>query len=141
MNETQAIPTPVPSRRRGRPPKIATPIVGEEKVQAAEPDASIASVPEQPKQEDPVAQFQREWTPVQIDDVVQIANNENKMLGLLFIVSDIRNHKIHGYYLLPNGKHEYVTVGEDEVLHVGPKTKGHIRSRNPCSPKWLTENK
>lgn len=74
-----------------------------------------------------------------MNDVVQVINNESKYFGMLFIVGDIRQHLVHGYYLLINGLHEYITVNSDEIVLVGKKAPNQIRSRKSCSPKWGTE--
>jgi hypothetical protein len=83
-------------------------------------------------------EFQKAWVPVRANDVVQVSNNENKLYGTLFTVGDIRNHRVHGYQIMSSGKHEYVTVNEDECFRIGPSK---VRSKNACSPKWINENR
>lgn len=78
------------------------------------------------------------WVPIQVNDVVQVNNPQNRLYGKLFTVSDIRNQRAHGYQLLAGGKHDYVTVNEDECWRIGPSK---VRSRHGCSAKWLSENR
>lgn len=89
----------------------------------------------------PAAPVQTNWTPVQVGDVVQINSNRSKHYGALFIIGDIRNHRVHGYQIGLGGKLEYFTVNEDECILVGPSTKGQVRSMSGCSAKWKAENR
>lgn len=89
----------------------------------------------------PVQFQQPSWTPVQLGDVVQINSHRNKHLGALFIVGDIKHHRVHGYQIGTGGKLEYFTVNEDECIVVGSMTRGQIRARKGCSPKWVADNR
>ena len=77
-------------RRRGRPPKQAP-------VQEQSPPEPTAIESNQPVAgcESPIP-HEPTWIPIQVEDVVQIVNNENKNFGVLFIVGDIKAHKVHG---------------------------------------------
>lgn len=81
------------------------------------------------------------WTPVQVGDVVQVNSHKNKLMGTLFIVGDIKHHKVHGYQIRDGGKLEYFTVNEDECILVGSMSRGQIRSRSGCSAKWKAEQR
>lgn len=89
----------------------------------------------------PAAPVQTNWTPVQVGDVVQINSPRTKHYGTLFIIGDIRNHRVHGYQIGLGGKLEYFTVNEDECILVGPSTKGQVRSMSGCSAKWKAEQR
>lgn len=93
--------------------------------------------------EAPAAPVHINWTPVQVGDVVQINSSRSKHLGTLFIVGDIRHHRVHGYQIGLGGKLEYFTVNEDECVHVGAMVpgSGQIRARNGCSAKWKAESR
>lgn len=78
-----------------------------------------------------------------INDVVQIVNRESKLYGIAFIIGDIQNERIHGFYIMPGGKKEYVTVTINDIsnehgIAVVGKTK--VKSHTPCSQKWNQEH-
>lgn len=103
------------------------------------PEHSPAPVsPPPPVVPPPAVVSGNDWVPIQSNDVVQVNNKENKFYGTLFTVADIRGQRVHGYQLGAGGKHEYITVNEDECWKVGPSK---VRSRNGCSSKWNAENK
>lgn len=67
---------------------------------------------------------------------MQVASENSMHNGMLFIIGDIRGGRAHGFYM-NNRKREYITVNTDEIVRIG-RTK--ISSREPCSPKWLSDN-
>jgi hypothetical protein len=89
----------------------------------------------------PAAPVSISWTPVQVGDVVQVSSSRSKHYGTLFIIGDIKNHRVHGYQIGANGKLEYFTVNEDECVLVGSMSRGQVRARKSCSSKWQAEQR
>lgn len=116
-------------------------------VEAGTPGLANPALPEQfggtTSNVEPVLASARQTVspPVQVGDVVQINSTRNKHLGTLFIVGDIKNHRVHGYQIGVGSKLEYFTVTEDECIVVGPMSRGQIRARKGCSSKWAAENR
>lgn len=67
---------------------------------------------------------------------MQVINKDNKHFAMSFIVGDIRNNRVHGFYF-HNRSREYITVNVDEVARIGPSK---VRSKEPCSHKWLADH-
>ncbi len=144
MNDQEEIP---PSRRRGRPPRttdapvtlsdLAPPADAPVPAEVSSPSAPVepqAVLPSVPPSTTPASSG---WVPFMPEDVVQINNPGNLNYGLLFTVGDMRELKVHGYYIVGR-KVEYITANEDECHRIGV---GKVRTRNPCSKKWGNEGK
>ena len=131
------------------------------------PDNTLASTGEQPQQDNPSPSTPVEATPVappvaeippppfveEIEpadvpslqgsglrphDVVQVIDPGSRLYGAFFAVGDVRHGKVHGYYMTEGRAKQFITVA---VNMVHPVTKGaKVRSANPCSPKWLSDN-
>lgn len=102
------------------------------------PEPTVLALPEKMDVSPPAVPVLSTWAPITPNDVVQINNPQNKLFGSLFIVGDIKSNRVHGYQLLAGGKHEYITVNEDECFPIGPSK---VRSRNGCSAKWIADNR
>lgn len=120
-------------------PGLANPALPEQFIGSVGPEPPIVQAEVKPAP----APVRTSWTPVQVSDVVQISSSRSKHLGTLFIVGDIRHHRVHGYQIGLGGKLEYFTVNEDECVHVGAMVigSGQIRARNGCSAKWKAESR
>lgn len=59
------------------------------------------------------------------------------------MVGDHILNKVHGYYLVEGMKKEYITVDLQQCLFIGRQTPGSgaVRSSQPCSPKWISDNR
>lgn len=59
------------------------------------------------------------------------------------MVGDHILNKVHGYYLVEGGKKEYITVDLQHCLFIGRPIAGSggVRSTQPCSPKWIADNR
>lgn len=142
---TEATPAapPKPSRRRQIP--VPLPI--------AEPTTQVGDEPQAPPSEttssqppmapEPPSRRQEEELPFHNSslckhDVVQILSKTGRNFGMLMVVGDVVRGRAHGYCLMEGGKKEYVTVDEKDCWFIG---KSKIRSQNPCSPKWIADNR
>lgn len=88
----------------------------------------------------PIGKFQD----IQPNDVVQIVSRESRLYGMTFIVGDVKGDKVHGFYLMPGGRKEYVTVSmadltNDKGLAVIGITR--VKSLTPVSEKWKQDHK
>jgi hypothetical protein len=70
--------------------------------------------------------------------VVQVFNPSSPFYGVLFIIGDVKDGRVHGFHMLAGGKKEYVTVGTEECFPIGVSK---ARSKAPCSPQWMEEHK
>lgn len=118
-------------------PGLANPALPEQFIGSVGPEPPMVQAEVQPA----LAPVQTNWTPVQVGDVVQINSSRSKHIGTLFIVGDIKHHRVHGYQIGVGGKLEYFTVNEDECIVVGSMTRGQIRARSGCSAKWKADNR
>lgn len=71
-------------------------------------------------------------------DVVQIIDPQSRLYGGFMAVGDVRNNKVHGYYVAEGRAKHFVTIPLGMVHPIGGQAK--VRSSNPCSPKWLSDN-
>jgi hypothetical protein len=69
--------------------------------------------------------------------VVQVVNKTSPYFGVMFQIGDMQQGKAHGFYMLPGGRKEFVTVGLEECWPIGV---AKIRSKEPCSYQWQQEN-
>lgn len=81
---------------------------------------------------------------IQPNDIVQIVSRESRLYGMTFIVGDVKGDKVHGFYLMPGGRKEYVTVSmadltNDKGLAVIGITR--VKSLTPVSEKWKQDHK
>lgn len=92
--------------------------------------------PAQPTEEPPIPN-----SPFHRHDVVQVLDVNSRHYGLLFMVGDVHNRKVHGYHLTAGLHKEYVTVEIQHCLFIGRQTRGSkmVRSAQPCSPKWVSD--
>lgn len=72
-------------------------------------------------------------------DVVQIIDPKHVFYGLFFVVGDVLRDRVHGYHMVEgHGRKEYVSVDSSACYYIG---EAKIRSQNPCSPKWIADNR
>lgn len=71
-------------------------------------------------------------------DVVQVVDKDNRHWGQFIIVGDVLRGRVHGFYLTEGRKKEFITVDEVHCHFVG---KSKVRSQQPCSPKWISDNR
>lgn len=98
-------------------------------------DASPAPVPEQqgPTPVAPIKPSLNKW------DLAQVTKADSPSFGIVFVVGEIKNGKVHGYYLTQGPTKVFVTVNAAECEYVGslPEGIGLVRSKTPCSEQWL----
>lgn len=70
-------------------------------------------------------------------DVVQVIDATSRLLGVFFILGDIKRGKAHGYYMLEGQKKEFVTVPVQHIWHIGT---AKIRAQTVVSEKWKSDN-
>lgn len=127
------------SRRRTRPPESQE----QEPSAAPLPQAADSSLPPLPVAEvlpvpAPVRKIFAGSTLAQFD-VVQVTKIGERTYGLFIIVGDVLRGKVHGFHFVgEGGKKEFITVDEDSVHLIG---SSKVRSKTPCSPKWVADNR
>lgn len=114
----------------------------------AESETALTSPPPVTVQQPsvPVEEIEHETPPVQLGgesplklhDVVQIIDPQSRIYGAYFTVGDVRNGRVHGYYISEGRAKSFVTIPVNMVHRVGGQAK--VRSSNPCSPKWLSDH-
>jgi hypothetical protein len=78
-------------------------------------------------------------SPFHKHDVVQVVDPKHSFYGLFFVVGDVLRDKVHGYHMVEgHGRKEYITVDMSAVYYIG---SSKVRSQNPCSPKWIADNR
>lgn len=82
-----------------------------------------------------------------VSDIVQVVNPNSVNYGVIFIVGDIKGGlketKVHGFYLQPGAKKEFITVNINDLKNDGGLAiygEARIKSRNPVSQQWKDEH-
>jgi len=112
-------------------------VTNKELPQAPSPAPTMAPIVETPP---PVINYLRAGE-VNVYDVVQVINSKSKYYGVLFIVGDMVDTTIHGFYVTPGGGREFVTVDISEIKTdkaCGIMGEAIVKARNPCSEEWNT---
>ena len=77
-------------------------------------------------------------SPFKRHDVVQILDTTSRNYGGFFVVGDVLRDQVHGYLMAEGRKKEFVTVRIPNCWYIGT---AKVRSQNPCSPKWIADNR
>lgn len=71
-------------------------------------------------------------------DVVQILDKDSRLYGMFLVIGDIVAGKVHGYYFVEGKLRQFATV---DIQHCWPCGTSRVRFANPCSPKWISDNR
>lgn len=69
--------------------------------------------------------------------VVQVVVSDDIAFGALFQVGDVKDDKVHGFFVIPGEPKQFITTKLANVKLVG---KAHIGSHSPCSPEWISSS-
>lgn len=147
MNEQN----PVVPKPRGRPPKVRPIEPAPEQQLAKVMDQIKAATDPLPVQsggfiEDvivhPVIDYTRAGQ-LTVSDIVQVVNPNSLNYGVVFIVGDIKGTKVHGFYLQPGAKKEFLTVDITDITNdkgLAIYGEARVKSRQPVSQQWKDEH-
>lgn len=131
--------------------KPGSDVVESPKIVAPEPATQTAKeLPQVPTPAPTMAQISEPQPPVinyhkageiNVYDVVQVVNSQNKNYGVIFIVGDVKGSTVHGFYITGETR-QFVTVEISDIKNdkaCGILGEAIVKSKKPCSEEWINK--